>query len=83
MPLASGRAAGDAERRTGIVRSRSAVEPRRSSTQTSQQYVFPTVAALKNFPTDLHVEPTAVTTKAADGIDVPNQLFLPKEIEAW
>ena len=49
--------------------------------QSSQQYVYPTAAGLKNFPTDLHVEPTAVTTTAADGLKIPNQLFLPKGIK--
>jgi dipeptidyl-peptidase 4 len=49
--------------------------------QTTPQYVFPTAAGLRNFPTALHVEPTAVTTKAADGISVPNQLFLPKGLK--
>ena len=48
---------------------------------TSQQYVYPTAAGLKPFPTELHVEPTAVTTKAADGTQVPNQLFLPKDLK--
>jgi dipeptidyl aminopeptidase/acylaminoacyl peptidase len=48
-----------------------------TTTLTAQQYVFPTTAQLKTFPLDLHVEPTAVTTKAADGTEVPNQLFLP------
>jgi dipeptidyl aminopeptidase/acylaminoacyl peptidase len=48
-----------------------------TDTVTSQQYVYPTVAQMKTFPTALHVEPQAVTTKAADGIEVPNQLFLP------
>jgi dipeptidyl aminopeptidase/acylaminoacyl peptidase len=48
---------------------------------TSQKWVFPTNAHLKNFPLDLHVEPTAVTTKAADGKDVYNQLFLPKDLK--
>jgi dipeptidyl-peptidase-4 len=52
-----------------------------TSTVTSQKYVFPTAALMKRFPTDLHVEPQAVTTKAADGLDVPNQLFLPKDIK--
>ena len=33
------------------------------ATQTAQQCVFPTAAQLKDFPTDLHVEPTAVTTQ--------------------
>lgn len=49
------------------------------STQTTQRYVFP--SSLKNFPLDRHVEPQAVMTKAADGLDVPNQLFLPKDIK--
>jgi dipeptidyl aminopeptidase/acylaminoacyl peptidase len=52
-----------------------------TSPQSSQQYVYPTAAGLKNFPTDLHVEPTAVTTTAADGTKVPNQLFLPKDLK--
>jgi dipeptidyl aminopeptidase/acylaminoacyl peptidase len=49
--------------------------------QTSQQYVFPTAAGLKGFPTGLHVEPTAVTIKAADGTAVPNQLFVPRDLK--
>ena len=52
-----------------------------TSTQTAQKWVFPSNAQLKNFPTDLHVEPTAVTIKAADGIEFYNQLFLPKDIK--
>lgn len=52
-----------------------------TTTQTAQKWVFPTDAQLKNFPTDLHVEPTAVTIKAPDGMDVYNQLFLPKDIK--
>ena len=52
-----------------------------TSTLTSQKWVFPTNAHLKNFPMDLHVEPTAVTTKAADGREVYNQLFLPKGLK--
>jgi dipeptidyl aminopeptidase/acylaminoacyl peptidase len=47
----------------------------------AQQYVYPTVAGLKAFPTDLHVEPTAVMTKAADGLQISNQLFLPKDLK--
>ena len=48
-----------------------------TTTLTAQQYVYPTTAQLKNFPLDLHVEPQAVTTKAPDGLEIPNQLFLP------
>jgi dipeptidyl aminopeptidase/acylaminoacyl peptidase len=50
-------------------------------TTAQQQYVFPTAAQMKTFPTALHVEPTAVTTKAADGMNVYNQLFLPPDLK--
>ena len=52
-----------------------------TTTQEAQNWVFPTSAHLKNFPTDLHVQPTAVTTKAADGREVYNQLFLPSGLK--
>lgn len=52
-----------------------------SDTQAAQTYVFPTTAQLKAFPTDLHVEPTAVTIKAEDGQPVYNQLFLPSGLK--
>ena len=41
--------------------------------------VFPKLAA--DFPTAAHVEPEIVITKAADGMDVHNQLFLPKDMK--
>ncbi len=82
-PLASGKAlatmSADWKRPQTV-----AVWPLREHTtqaMTAQKYVFPTTVGLKNFPMALHVEPTAVTTKAADGLDVPNQLFLPKDIK--
>ena len=53
-----------------------------AATQTTQKWVFPTTAQLKSFPMDLHVEPTAVTIKAADGMPVYNQLFLPKDLKS-
>lgn len=53
----------------------------KSATQSSQKWLFPTDGQLKGFPMALHVEPQAVTTKAADGLDVPNQLLLPKDIK--
>ena len=53
----------------------------KTTTQSSQKWLFPTEAQLKGFPTALHVEPQAVTTKAADGLEVANQLFLPKDIK--
>ncbi|MBA2306000.1 MAG: S9 family peptidase [Acidobacteria bacterium] len=51
------------------------------ASQPTQKLVFPTAAHLKNFPTDLHVEPTAVTIKAADGENVYNQLFVPRDLK--
>jgi acetyl esterase/lipase len=45
----------------------------------AQKIVFPT--ARRNFPMDLHVEPELVKTRAADGLEIPNQLFLPKGIK--
>ena len=49
--------------------------------QSAQKWLFPSDAQLKSFPTDLHVEPQAITIKAADGQNVYNQLFLPRDIK--
>ena len=35
----------------------------------------------KEFPTDAHVMPENVITKAADGMEIHNQLFLPKDLK--
>lgn len=51
-----------------------------TTTQTAQNWVFPSKAQLKSFPLDLHVEPRAVTIKAADGMNVYNQMFVPKDL---
>lgn len=45
----------------------------------AQKIVFPTLR--KGFPIDAHVEPELVLTKAADGMEIHNQLFLPKGIK--
>lgn len=42
--------------------------------------VFPAVR--RGFPMDAHVEPALVLTKAADGMEIHNQLFLPRGIKA-
>jgi dipeptidyl aminopeptidase/acylaminoacyl peptidase len=44
-----------------------------------QKFVFPT--SLAGFPMDLHVRPEIVITKAADGLQIHNQLFLPKNLK--
>ena len=43
--------------------------------------VFPTAAMLKTFPASAHVVPQIVITKAPDGLEIHNQLFLPKDLK--
>jgi dipeptidyl aminopeptidase/acylaminoacyl peptidase len=43
--------------------------------------IYPTAADLKDFPTDAHVVPEIVVTHAADGLEIHNQLFLPKDLK--
>ena len=49
------------------------------SSTASQKIAFPT--SRKNFPIDAHVQPQLVLTKAADGLEIHNQLFLPRDIQ--
>ncbi len=44
-----------------------------------QNLIYPRLPA--SFPTAAHVEPAAVTLKAADGFEFYNQLFLPRDIK--
>ena len=44
----------------------------------AQKVLYPILS--KEFPTDAHVKPEIVLTKAADGMEIHNQLFLPKDI---
>jgi dipeptidyl aminopeptidase/acylaminoacyl peptidase len=44
-----------------------------------QKIVFPT--SMPGFPTDAHVKPEIVITKASDGVEVHNQIFLPKDLK--
>ena len=41
--------------------------------------IFPTLP--KDFPTNDHVVPEVVRIKAPDGLEVPNQLFIPKDLK--
>jgi dipeptidyl aminopeptidase/acylaminoacyl peptidase len=45
----------------------------------TQKIAFPT--SMPGFPTDLHVKPQIVMTKASDGVEIHNQLFLPKNLK--
>jgi dipeptidyl aminopeptidase/acylaminoacyl peptidase len=42
-----------------------------------QKVIFPT--SRPGFPTDAHVEPQLILTKADDGLEIHNQLFVPKD----
>jgi dipeptidyl-peptidase-4 len=44
----------------------------------AQKVIYP--ALTKDFPTDAHVVPQTVLTKAPDGTEIHNQLFLPKDL---
>jgi dipeptidyl-peptidase-4 len=46
---------------------------------TAQKIVFPT--SRPGFPMDAHVMPQTVITKAADGLEIHNTLFLPKDLK--
>jgi len=50
-----------------------------SAAAEAQKIVFP--AARPGFPMEAHVKPEIVITKAADGLEVHNQLFLPKDLK--
>ena len=49
------------------------------SPNATQKIVFP--ATLPGFPTAAHVKPEIVMTKADDGLEIHNQLFLPKDLK--
>ncbi len=55
------------------------IESPSSPAAETQKIVFP--ASFAGFPKDLHVKPEIVMTKAADGLDIHNQLFLPKDMK--
>ena len=45
----------------------------------TQRIIYPT--SRPGFPVNAHVQPQIVMTKAADGLEIHNQLFLPKDIK--
>lgn len=47
----------------------------------STKVVYPTAAMLKDFPQSAHVEPQIIITHAPDGMEIHNQLFLPKDLK--
>jgi dipeptidyl aminopeptidase/acylaminoacyl peptidase len=50
-----------------------------ATTAAAQKIVFP--ASYKFFPMDAHVKPELVLTKAPDGLEIKNQLFLPRNLK--
>jgi dipeptidyl-peptidase 4 len=55
------------------------VWPLGPSAAATQKIVFP--VSLAGFPRDAHVKPELVLTKAPDGLEIKNQLFLPKDLK--
>jgi len=47
--------------------------------ESNQKIVFPT--SMPGFPKDAHVKPEIVLTKADDGLEIHNQLFLPQDLK--
>ena len=50
-----------------------------TTTASTQKILFP--ASYKSFPMDAHVKPELVLTKAPDGLEIKNQLFVPKNLK--
>jgi dipeptidyl-peptidase 4 len=50
-----------------------------AATLGAQKIVYPT--SRNGFPADAHVKPEIVITKAADGLEIHNQLFLPRDVK--
>ena len=75
QPLGSGRQVGvlyfDAKRPASV-----ALVP---SSGGNARVIFPTLS--RDFPTEAHVVPEIVRLKAPDGVEVPNQLFVPKDLK--
>jgi dipeptidyl-peptidase-4 len=46
----------------------------------AQKIIFPT--SRPGFPMDAHVKPETIITKAPDGLEIHNQVFLPKDLKA-
>jgi dipeptidyl-peptidase-4 len=55
-----------------------APEPAQTLDASAQKVIYPTLT--KEFPTDAHVKPEIVLFKAPDGLEIHNQLFLPKDL---
>src|SRR5262249_6444475 len=53
--------------------------PTQALEESAQKVVYPILT--RDFPTDAHVKPELVLTKAEDGLEIPNQLFLPKDLK--
>jgi dipeptidyl-peptidase-4 len=81
VPLASGRALATMSADWKMPQSLGIWKLAASGSQqaAAQKIVFP--AARRGFPMEAHVEPGLVLTKAADGMEIHNQLFLPKGIK--
>jgi dipeptidyl aminopeptidase/acylaminoacyl peptidase len=53
--------------------------PVQTTTASAQRIIYP--SSYKHFPMAAHVKPELVLTKAPDGLEIKNQLFLPKNLK--
>src|SRR5882762_172972 len=78
-PLASGKTLATLSAAWNMPQSLGVWAASASGATDAQKIIFPT--ARPGFPTDAHVEPQLVMTKAPDGLEIHNQLFLPANIK--
>jgi dipeptidyl-peptidase 4 len=78
-PLASGKYMATLSANWNMPQSVGVWQTAPSGAAAAQKIVFP--ATLAGFPKDAHVKPEIVITKAADGLEIHNQLFLPKDLK--
>jgi dipeptidyl-peptidase-4 len=84
-PLASGRylatisANWNMPQSVGVWKMATAGTDGSASAPATQKIIFPT--SRPGFPMDAHVKPEIVITKAADGLEIHNQLFLPADLK--
>ncbi len=80
VPLPSGRVAvlSSDWRRPQSVAVFPAVKGTAAMDASAQRVLYPVLP--REFPTDAHVKPETIITKAPDGMEIHNQLFLPKDL---
>jgi dipeptidyl-peptidase 4 len=78
-PLASGKYLATLSANWNLPQSLGVWKMGTDTTAATQKIVFPT--SRPGFPMDMHVNPEIVITHAPDGLEIHNQLFLPKDLK--